>query len=551
MAYVDSTYLITLTAGGGTENLPVTDPYGEYDIVGSPTLAGSWVIQASGSPVTNTKFIFNYEANVTLNGNNLTIFGLSLTDEQALKHCIIVSKYDGSAWDTKIFPDFEQSDIIATSHIIDDAVDKDKIAADVAGSGLGQNVDGSLEVNVDNSTLEINADTLRAKAAGITESHLNTSVAGSGLAGGGGTALSVNVDASTIEIAGDTLRVKDAGITNAKLANMADQTVKANVSGGAAAPSDVSISTLINDNSWGLSGNSGTTAGTNFIGTTDAVDLVFKVNNVLAGRIDLSDDNTSYGLRSLESKVSGILNVAIGKYSLGDLTNGEENSATGIESLVNLTTGGRNSGFGYNSGNAIITGSYNTLLGAESNTNSNASQYRIALGYNALADTDYQFALPDNVDYFKFRGNSFELPSADGSANAALVTDGSGVLSFGSVITSGTYTPTLTNVTNITASTAYPCQYMRVGNTVTVSGQVAITTTANTTQTTFGMSLPIASNFGNTYECGGGGYTQSNSAAGHGICISADAANNRANFDYYETHGAADTFNFSFTYQII
>lgn len=52
----------------------------------------------------------------------------------------------------------------------------------------------------------------------VNSAHLATSVAGAGLAGGGGTALSVNVDDSTIEINSDTLRVKDAGITLAKQA---------------------------------------------------------------------------------------------------------------------------------------------------------------------------------------------------------------------------------------------------------------------------------------------------------------------------------------------
>ncbi len=37
---------------------------------------------------------------------------------------------------------------------------------------------------------------------------------------------------------------------------------------------------------WGLTGNAGTTAGTNFIGTTDSEDLVFKVNNVPSARYD-------------------------------------------------------------------------------------------------------------------------------------------------------------------------------------------------------------------------------------------------------------------------
>ena len=51
----------------------------------------------------------------------------------------------------------------------------------------------------------------------VTAAKIASAVAGSGLSGGAGTALAVNVDDSTIEINSDTLRVKDLGITSAKL----------------------------------------------------------------------------------------------------------------------------------------------------------------------------------------------------------------------------------------------------------------------------------------------------------------------------------------------
>lgn len=152
MAYIASDYPIDITAGGGTVSLYVSDNYDKYSITGNVTLLASQVIQPTGSPFTNTTFIFEYDATVVLNGNTLTIFGLSLDDSQALQNSTIVSIYNGSTWETKIMPDFENNDIIETRHILDDAVDKDKIAADIAGTGLAQHTDGSLKIATDGVT---------------------------------------------------------------------------------------------------------------------------------------------------------------------------------------------------------------------------------------------------------------------------------------------------------------------------------------------------------------------------------------------------------------
>jgi hypothetical protein len=57
--------------------------------------------------------------------------------------------------------------------------------------------------------------------AAITAAKLAAAVAGNGLAGGAGSALSVTVDDSTIEINSDTLRVKDLGVVTAKIDNLA------------------------------------------------------------------------------------------------------------------------------------------------------------------------------------------------------------------------------------------------------------------------------------------------------------------------------------------
>lgn len=64
---------------------------------------------------------------------------------------------------------------ITTAKLADDSVNKDKINADIAGLGLVQAPGGELDVNVDDSTLEINT-TLRVKDLGITEGKLSLAV---------------------------------------------------------------------------------------------------------------------------------------------------------------------------------------------------------------------------------------------------------------------------------------------------------------------------------------------------------------------------------------
>jgi hypothetical protein len=104
-------------------------------------------------------------------------------------------------------------------------------------TGLGQVTAGAalsktgnqIDVEVDDSTIEVSADALRIKDAGVTNTHLaNSSLtvsAGSGLATtsasialGASTTLSVNVDDSSVEIAGDAVQIKALGVTDAMLA---------------------------------------------------------------------------------------------------------------------------------------------------------------------------------------------------------------------------------------------------------------------------------------------------------------------------------------------
>ena len=95
-----------------------------------------------------------------------------------------------------------------------------------AGAGLGADSTG-LIVNVDDSSIEINNDTLRVKAGGITNAMLvdpTLHISGSGISNesvalGATASINVQVDNSTIEISGDNLQVKDGGIGTDQIAD--------------------------------------------------------------------------------------------------------------------------------------------------------------------------------------------------------------------------------------------------------------------------------------------------------------------------------------------
>ena len=121
----------------------------------------------------------------------------------------------------------------------------------------------------------------------------------------------------------------------------------------------------------------------------------------------------------------------------------------------------------------------------------------------------------------------------------------------GATSVSGTYTPTLTGVTNIQALTAFVCQYVQLGDVVTVSGQINLDPTS-TGDTAFGISLPVASNFASRTQCGGV-LTTSEGVSGP-MCafgIYADATNDRAAVFGNVLFTANTATSFIFSYKVI
>lgn len=140
------------------------------------------------------------------------------------------------------------------------------------------------------------------------------------------------------------------------------------------------------DKGWGLAGNAGTDVTTNFIGTTDNQDLVFKRNNVKSGLV--SYDNTSFGNNTLSTDTlvfgfyAGKGNTAFGGYTLSANTTGYGNVAFGENSLAYNTIGTNNSSVGNNALSSNTTGNANCAFGYlslalnESGSNNTSSGFR-------------------------------------------------------------------------------------------------------------------------------------------------------------------------------
>lgn len=201
-----------------------------------------------------------------------------------------------------------------------------ELAAKLDAAGAITSGASGLAVAVDDITIERNANALRVKAAGITESHLAASVAGAGLSGGAGSPLAVNVDDSTIEINSDALRVKDAGITAAKLnTNVADQST---LTGGAGSALAVQSAPLMRRT---LVAGEAFAANTSFL-------VRWALDGETAGRIYKADKDASsaaeymaFGIALSGSAVSAGQNISV--IVLGEHTLGSSDTAFDAEDV--------------------------------------------------------------------------------------------------------------------------------------------------------------------------------------------------------------------------
>jgi hypothetical protein len=104
---------------------------------------------------------------------------------------------------------------------------------------------------------------------------------------------------------------------------------------------------VLNAQSWLLTGNAGTNPTTNFVGTKDARALALRTNNQPSGYIDFAPGkaNTAFGFQTLKN-LTGNNNAAFGYKASSLNTLGNYNAAFGAYALFNNTTGYSNVALG-------------------------------------------------------------------------------------------------------------------------------------------------------------------------------------------------------------
>ncbi|MFT5310355.1 MAG: hypothetical protein ACI8VL_001259 [Bacteroidia bacterium] len=139
---------------------------------------------------------------------------------------------------------------------------------------------------------------------------------------------------------------------------------------------------------WALRGNASTNSGVNFVGTTDAQDLVFKTNGTEAARFDTLGNLRLNGDRALKIgdfnalNMRGVRNIHIGEYA-GGLSTGKENAFIGYRAGYSNTSGVKNTFIGSTTGRLNTIGNQNVFVGGRAGFVNTEGSRNSFLGYQS------------------------------------------------------------------------------------------------------------------------------------------------------------------------
>lgn len=285
---------------------------------------------------------------------------------------------------------------------------------------------------------------------------------------------------------------------------------------------------------WGLTGNTGTNPTVNFIGTTDDNDLVFKTNNIPAGRLNQNLENTSYGVSSLLANISGVSNTATGSFALNSNTYGNYNTAHGAGALANSTIGSDNSAAGVAALYFNTSGSNNTAHGRSTLYSNTTGSDNTANGFFALSNNTTGINNTSSGSSALFQNTTGNNNTANGRSALYSNTTGYNNTAIG-------WESLKSNTTGInnTAAGVRALLNNTEGNLNTASGYDALrSNTSGNNNTSTGSSALYSNTSGNDntangYDALGGNFTGSrNTATGHSALSSNTTGNNNTATGY-------------------
>lgn len=199
---------ITIVDGGSTK-IDTTTGFEYYRLTGTATLTTNWALTYDGTPVKDTFAIFKYSATVTLAGNHISIMGETIDDDYAAKQYTCTAFYNGHSWDVKVMPDFDETNIIDTTQIEDDAITLDKLAPALSQGGI-------MASDATKTYVELVAGTDAQILIGNTGNLTSVAVTGViAITNAGVTSFATDVVSNTVlsNMAANTVKVRNAGTT--------------------------------------------------------------------------------------------------------------------------------------------------------------------------------------------------------------------------------------------------------------------------------------------------------------------------------------------------
>lgn len=270
---------------------------------------------------------------------------------------------------------------------------------------IGTTVDG-LTVRLLVLKKNTGAATLRVVAGGVT-------LSAKPIRKGGGNAL----------VAGD---MRDSSVVNVTYYNGAWRMNLAIGAGDSVTTSDF----------WNILGNTGTVAGTNFIGTIDSIDWVIRTKNIERARMTsrgsfgIGTTTPSYLFEVLNTvKFDSLNNTNLGRSAGIGLTSGNGNTSVGRSAGIGITSGNNNTALGYLAMGGVVTGSGNSAIGVLALSANTSGIGNMALGTSALQGNTSgsyntavgtQALMTSNADYNTAIGFDALKANTSGTVNTAI-----------------------------------------------------------------------------------------------------------------------------------